>query len=556
MKNDSVAKPKIIQVPNKKNGVTYLYEDTAFWNSDKKRGEHKRKCIGRLDADGNPSYNEYYHTRQEASKTVLPDSGPLVSTTTLMGQNLLLDKIVRDSALRPVLKEALGEADADKILQLARFSVCEGRALSRAEDWLDDRGLDGGALCSQRITELLRSLTDDRRNSFFKLWLAKQARKSAILFDITSISSYARHNSYVERGYNRDHENLKQINLGLLSAHTSNVPLWYSELPGSLADSVVLDHVLESLDKLGVKSITLVGDRGFYSDSNLKNIVGKGQKFTLPVPSNLKWQKELIDTVRDSIRRPANIIRNPDDDNSYIYGFTDYKTEEYGRTWRHVYFDPVKKEQDVAALMLKLRACEEELVRDEPLEKHKSLYETYFEVKETPKRGRKVLLREDAVDAFIKGYSGFWVILTNSEKDASKALEQYNRRCDIELHFDDMKNLLDCDRLNVHSEATMKGRLLVNFITLIVLTELRRQVCAIKPKDRCYWDTKSILNKVNTYSRIHFTGTYKDIWTVPTKAQRKIFDLFGIKYFWKGVGFNNPEPDKPDWDVQADESAT
>jgi hypothetical protein len=98
--------------------------------------------------------------------------------------------------------------------------------------------------------------------------------------------------------------------------------------------------------------------------------------------------------------------------------------------------------------------------------------------------------------------------------------------------------------------------LLVNFITLIVLTELRRQVCAIKPKDRCYWDTKSILNKVNTYSRIHFTGTYKDIWTVPTKAQRKIFDLFGIKYFWKGVGFNNPEPDRPDWDAQAEEDVT
>jgi hypothetical protein len=34
-----------------------------------------------------------------------------------------------------------------------------------------------------------------------------------------------------------------------------------------------------------------------------------------------------------------------------------------------------------------------------------------------------------------------------------------------------------------------------------------------------------MLNKVATYSRIHFTGTYKDLWTVPTKAQRLIFDL-------------------------------
>ncbi|NCB72339.1 MAG: hypothetical protein EOM45_11265 [Clostridia bacterium] len=54
------------------------------------------------------------------------------------------------------------------------------------------------------------------------------------------------------------YENLRQINLGLLSAHSSNVPLWYSELPGSMSDSLVLDHVLGSLEKLDVKDINLV----------------------------------------------------------------------------------------------------------------------------------------------------------------------------------------------------------------------------------------------------------------------------------------------------------
>lgn len=65
-------------------------------------------------------------------------------------------------------------------------------------------------------------------------------------------------------------------------------------------------------------------------------------------------------------------------------------------------------------------------------------------------RGRKVILEEAAVDAYINGCSGLWIILTNTEKDASKALDYYNRRCvcDIEFHFDDMKNLLDCNRLN------------------------------------------------------------------------------------------------------------
>ena len=550
---DANAKPtKIIRVTNKKNGVTYLYEDQAFWNSEKKRGEHKRKCIGRIGPDGSEIYNDFYLARKEAAKA----ENPLVSKTTLMGQNLILDKVVKDAGIKPVLKEAFGPDDADAILQLARYSVCEGKALSRAEDWLDDRGFNGSALCSQRISELLASLSDDRRNTFFKLWINKQAKKKALLFDITSISSYGKNNTYVERGYNRDHENLRQINLGLLSAHSSNVPLWYSELPGSMADSIVLGHVLGSLEKLDVKDINLVGDRGFYSEANLRNIADKGQKFTIPVPSSLKWQKELIDKVRPSIRRPANIIRNPEDDKSYIYGVTDYKTESYGRTWRHVYFDPVRKEQDIASLMLKLRKCEEELAGGAAFEKHRNLYDTYFTVKDTPKRGRKVSLNEQAVDEYINGYSGFWIILTNAEKDASKALGHYNRRCDIEFHFDDMKNLLDCNRLNVHTEKTMKGRLFVNFITLILLNDLRGKVSAIKPRDRKYWDFKDMLNKVSTYSRIHFTGTYKDLWTVPTKAQRLIFSLLKIEYHWKGKIVNLEKPIEPEEDDEQEDEET
>jgi hypothetical protein len=74
------------------------------------------------------------------------------------------------------------------------------------------------------------------------------------------------------------------------------------------------------------------------------HIVAKGQKFTVPVPSGIRWQKELIDKARFSIRRPGNIIRNPDDDKSYIYGLTDYRMGPYGRTWRDVYFDPAKRE--------------------------------------------------------------------------------------------------------------------------------------------------------------------------------------------------------------------
>lgn len=38
---------------------------------------------------------------------------------------------------------------------------------------------------------------------------------------------------------------------------------------------------------------------------------------------------------------------------------------------------------------------------------------------------------------------------------------------------------------------------------------------------------------MNTCSKVRCRGKYKDVYAVPTKAQRIIFDRFGIEYSWK-----------------------
>jgi len=143
------------------------------------------------------------------------------------------------------------------------------------------------------------------------------------------------------------------------------------------------------------------------------------------------------------------------------------------------------------------------------------------------------------VDAYISGHSGYWVLLTTHEKDTAKALFHYRQRNTIELHFDDMKNLMDCNRLRVHSEDVMQARVFINFLAMIVVNELKRSIAAIPAKERKYWNYQMILHKVATYSRIRYKGKYKDVFSVPTKAQGMIFDLFGIKYEWKGKTVND-----------------
>ena len=103
--------------------------------------------------------------------------------------------------------------------------------------------------------------------AFFKSWMQRQPKGDSLLFDITSVSTYGTSNLYAERGYNRDGEDLEQVNLALLSSVSCGLPLWYCVTPGSMADVAVIEYVMKMLRKLEVKRFTFFGDRGFYSNA-------------------------------------------------------------------------------------------------------------------------------------------------------------------------------------------------------------------------------------------------------------------------------------------------
>ena len=523
---------RVIEIKSK-NGTVYLYEDESYWDKEKGYSTHKRTCIGKKGADGKPVYNNYYRNREkiQALATEVKKANE-VSSSTFVGETMILDKVTRDTGVSRVLAESFGESDASKIIALSYYQICRGKALSNAEDWLEQRGLRSLGLSSQRVSELLERLKEDKINTFFQLWAEKHAEKGNQLFDLTSVSTYGKRNPYAEYGYNRDGEDLEQINLALLTSCGSGLPMWYQVLPGSMSDRVILDQVLSMMKKMEVPKFTFVGDRGFYSDYNLELLSRGGYKFTIPVPSNVGWQKKLISEHRDTLVRPGNLI---EDKGSIMYGKTIYKTTPvHGRTWYHVYFDPARKDKVIASFMQKLRALKDELEDDKLVESHRTLYDRYFIVRETPVRGRSVKYNDEAIQEFINSDSCYWVLISTSAKTAAQALEEYRERNGVELYFDDEKNLLDLRRLKNHNEQTIKGKIFVTFVSLIILARLRKMVDQVDKKKRKYWSEHDMLRKVETYAKVHFEGKYKDVYTIPTSAQRLVFDIFGLPYTFKG----------------------
>ena len=61
----------------------------------------------------------------------------------------------------------------------------------------------------------------------------------------------------IEYGYNRDHENLPQVNIGLLVDQKSRLPLYFCLYNGSLNDATQLPYVLQDLKEMGL-SIGLI----------------------------------------------------------------------------------------------------------------------------------------------------------------------------------------------------------------------------------------------------------------------------------------------------------
>jgi hypothetical protein len=74
----------------------------------------------------------------------------------------------------------------------------------------------------------------------------------------------------------------------------------------------------------------------------------------------------------------------------------------------------------------------------------------------------------------------------------------------------------------------------LTFVSLIILTHLRKTVDAVDKKKRKYGSEHDILRKVETYAKIRFKGKYKDVYSTPTTSQRLIFDIFQIPYTVKG----------------------
>jgi len=476
----------VVYQTNKKSGVIYAYKSISHWDKEKQQSRAKRVCIGRVD----PETKKIIPTRKKDTSAVIEktkrNSVPSkLASRCFYGATYLFDQIGADTGVTEDLKKCFPD-NYLQILSIAYYLILEDRnPLSRFPRWAAiHHHPHGDVISSQRSSELFASITEDARQQFFQLQGKRRVDSEYLAYDSTSVSSYSKCLKQVRYGKNKDHEPLAQINLTLLFGQQSRLPFYYRKLSGNIPDVKTLRKLLVDMNTLGYEKIKVVLDRGFFSAANINDLYKNHMKFLIAAKLSLKFVMTHLDTVRDKIRTWTTYNQAYQ---LYMYSLPvtwDYTQDRPykgdtikadRRMYLHLYFSPERALEDEKAFNNWLAMLQEELESGQRRPDHETQYAKYFEVKNTPIRGTKVMAKEEALTEAKRNY-GYFCLLSNEIKDAATALAVYRNKDLVEKAFDNLKDRLNLRRLAVSSEQSLDGKLFVQFISLIFLSFITRKM--------------------------------------------------------------------------------
>jgi transposase len=543
---------------NPKTGAIYVYECTCKRDSLTKKPVTAQRYIGKKEADtgiiippktrkprintensekssintindvNTPSCIDLDKNNNFTGNFATSSDNYIFMKSITAGPFYVLERISKLLGLKHALKMFF-PTNYDLIESIAYYIAETGDPLYRIEGWSETHLHPFGSFIgAPRVTELLQEIKEDQIESFIGYWLKKASEDEFLFFDITSISSYAKSNEYIRYGYNRDGEKLEQINLAILLGQESRLPWYFRTLPGNINDVSTLQTTMRHIDLMGFKNISYVLDKGFYSQTNINNLLKFHSHFLLSIPKNRIWVEKILDNYIDVITQPDNY--HEISDNDYFYAikhiFTWEKTSR--RVYLYIIYDNNKKGEDYTLFIKNLYILKKQIL-DNKIDQHLyNNFSKYLIIKNTPKRGLKVIFNNDIIKTYENRYCGFNCYLSSLNKMPIDIIKLYRDKDKVEKGFDDMKNLLDCKRLRVHKVESMNPRIFIQFISLILSCYIRK----VKKLDKNLTNLsiREIFDRVKTIHQIKAKGKYGSLYTeIDTKA-KSIFSLFNIDW--------------------------
>lgn len=478
----------IVYQTDKRSGITYAYRSVSYWDKEKKQSRAKRTLIGRVDKETGEIVPTDGRNRKKKEGTAPVIRGTKAAERlhhSFYGATYLLDTIGEKLGITHDLKQCFPDTYR-QILSIAYYLILEDSTpLYRFEKWgILHKHPYGNTITSQRSSELFASITEGSKQRFFNLQGKRRVEKEFWAYDTTTLSSYSETLRQVQYGRNKEHDRLPQLNLALVFGQESNLPFYYRKLAGNIPDSKTLRHLLEDLNILGYSRVKLVMDRGFYSKDNINSLFQNHVKFLVSAKISLKFIRKELDEIYDTFRSFEHYSEDHELYCRTVRTTWDYSQkrpykgdtlQESRRLYIHYYYNIDQAAEDEKTFDRRLIILKQELESGKRDPEHEKLYQQYFIVRSTPKRGTQVTVRDEIVSK-AKRYYGFFVLITNEKMDAITALELYRNKDVVEKAFGNLKERLNMRRALVSSEQSLDGKLFVQFVALIYLSYIKKQM--------------------------------------------------------------------------------
>lgn len=401
------------------NGHYYLYAITSKWDSNKKRAV--KKTIGILGKITEEGFTQSDKHRLKMKKWVIKKVWQREYGFTHFLQCCLQDSV-----------EHLKELFADYWQTIVAMSFCRFVYQSPLKN-MDFRFQHSYLselypevnLNKDHLTAFLRYLGEQReaiRSYFNAFW---NNDKRSVLFDISSITSMSkRMEAFPQVGYNNNKNFDPQLNIMFIHSVELRMPLYYRILPGNIRDVKAFSLSLKEFDK---KDVTVITDKGFYSNNNLKEMKDEGITYIVPLRRNAA----LIDYTK--LKAGIN-YKSLDGYFQFEKRIVWYYTLQTEGGKLYVYVDD----------FLKAEEQRDYLMRTEKYPENYSMEQYHLKQAEF----------------------GTIALLTNGKTSAEDTYENYKSRNEIEILFDAYKNILHADKTYMQNDIAIEAWMFINFIAI------------------------------------------------------------------------------------------
>jgi transposase len=317
----------------------------------------------------------------------------------------------------------------------------------------------------------------------------------------------------------------------MLLGEQSRLPVFQSLYNGSIKDVSTLKSTLSLAFHIQGRRLTLVMDKGFFSKSNVKNLLSGPfkSKFLLALPWTVSFAQEQVEREMEGIDSPDHVILFGKEVLRGVSRRLDWpgmKGDPSVPVYVHSYYNLTRADERKNSLYGYVAGLAGLAKKDSTDKRYTAEFGKYLVVKKSGRTGREhVSIRHEVLRKELR-HAGWMILISNHVKDTAEALRIYRAKDVIEKGFLKLKNNLDLNRSRMHSDTTMRAKVFIDFISLIILSHIHN----VMPERGLYKTmTKLELIRYMEKLRVQYIKGDRILFPV-SKIQKTIPDAFGIKY--------------------------